>query len=138
MGRHQQTSFSAINAEQLSRYERQVPVELYLPAAHPKQAELINAFDARRTPDGRVIFNPGTGGFEYASYQELPLAYPDLKFIVGACGTKFGKTYGCSILITRMAWEVPESLNWWVAPSYKPERSATSTVHQVWSAEISV
>lgn len=131
MGRHQQPSFSAINAEQLSRYERQVPVELYLPSAHPKQAELINAFDARRTPDGRVIFNPGTGGFEYEAYQCLPLAYPDLKFVVGACGTKFGKTYGCSILITRMAWENPESLNWWVAPSYKQSEMAYRLVKRL-------
>lgn len=131
MGRHQQTGFNAISAEQLSRYERQVPVELYLPSAHPKQAELINAYDARKTPDGRVIFNPGTGGFEYDSYQQLPLAYPDLKFVVGACGTKFGKTYGCSILITRMAWENPESLNWWVAPSYKQSEMAYRLVKRL-------
>jgi hypothetical protein len=131
MGRHQQTSFSAITAEQLSRYERQVPVELYLPAAHPKQAELINAFDARKAPDGRVVFTPGTGGFSYEAYQALPLAYPDLKFVVGACGTKFGKTYGCSILITRMAWENPESLNWWVAPSYKQSEMAYRLVKRL-------
>lgn len=70
---------------------KKVPIELHLPAAHPKQAELINAFDARRLPNGGVIFNPGTGGFDYKTYQALPLAYPDLKFVVGACGTKFGK-----------------------------------------------
>jgi hypothetical protein len=110
---------------------RQVPVELHLPAAHPKQAELINAFDARRLPDGRVIFNPGTGGFDYRTYQSLPLAYPDLKFVVGACGTKFGKTYGCSILVARMAWEVKDSLNWWVAPSYRQSEMAYRLVKRL-------
>lgn len=111
--------------------EKKVPVELHLPAAHPKQGELINSFDARRTPEGKIVFNPGTGGFDYESYNKLPLAYPDLKFVVGACGTKFGKTYGCSILIARMAWENYDSLNWWVAPSYKQSEMAYRLVKRL-------
>lgn len=131
MGRHASRGFEAHSSSVLQKFDRQVPVELYLPAAHPKQAELINAFDARRAADGRVIFNAGTGGFDFESYQKLPLAYPQLKFVVGACGTKFGKTYGCSILITRMAWENPESLNWWVAPSYKQSEMAYRLVKRL-------
>jgi hypothetical protein len=44
--------------------------------------------------------------------------FPGLRFIVGACGTKFGKTYGCSTRLAKEAWDNPGSLNWWIAPSY--------------------
>lgn len=131
MGRHAAVHYEGASSPTLARFTRQVPIELHLPAAHPKQAELINAFDARRLADGKVIFNPGTGGFDFAAYQTLPLAYPDLKFVVGACGTKFGKTYGCSILIARMAWENKDSLNWWVAPSYRQSEMAYRLVKRL-------
>lgn len=131
MGRKAAPFFEGASSPIASKKSRQVPIELHLPAAHPKQAELINAFDARRLPNGHVIFNPGTGGFDYHSYQALPLAYPDLKFVVGACGTKFGKTYGCSILVARMAWEEKDSLNWWVAPSYRQSEMAYRLVKRL-------
>jgi hypothetical protein len=131
MGRRSAVDFQGTGSSVMRGITRTVPVELHLPNAHPRQAELINAFDARRTADGRVLFNPGTGGFDYHAYQALPLAYPDLKFVVGACGTKFGKTYGCSILIARMAWEVKDSLNWWVAPSYKQSEMAYRLVKRL-------
>ncbi len=131
MGRHSAPHFEGAASAMLTKLTRQVPIELHLPAAHPRQAELINAFDARRLPDGKVIFNPGTGGFDYAAYYALPLAYPELKFVVGACGTKFGKTYGCSILMTRMAWDVKDSLNWWVAPSYRQSEMAYRLVKRL-------
>jgi hypothetical protein len=100
----------------------QVPVELFLPEAHPKQGELINAFDARLDPE-----RPQLGAVfdsRHPNFYDLPLAYPDLRFIVGACGTKFGKTYGCSIRIVKEAWDKAGSLNWWVAPSYKQSEMA--------------
>ena len=131
MGRKPAIHFDGASSSILAKQTKQVPIELHLPAAHPKQAELINAFDARRLPNGQVIFNPGTGGFNYTAYQALPLAYPDLKFVVGACGTKFGKTYGCSILVTRMAWEEKDSLNWWVAPSYRQSEMAYRLVKRL-------
>lgn len=131
MGRHQARNFEGIGSSRLSAITTQVPVELFLPAAHPKQSELINAFDARRLSDGQVIFNPGTGGFDYSTYYGLPLAYPDLRFVVGACGTKFGKTYGCSILMARQAWDTKDSLNWWVAPSYKQSEMAYRLVKRL-------
>jgi hypothetical protein len=46
------------------------------------------------------------------------MMFPGLRFIVGACGTKFGKTYGCATRIAKEAWDNAGSLNWWVAPSY--------------------
>src|SRR5438045_3650509 len=118
MGRHKQASFTSHGNFGLPILEEAAPVELYLPPLHPKQAELVNAYDARRMSDGRIIFNSESGGFDYQSYNKLPLAYPQLRFVVGACGTKFGKTYGSSIMIARQAWENHDSLNWWVAPSY--------------------
>jgi hypothetical protein len=65
-------------------------VQLELPTPHPKQYELIFAFE----------LNPG------------------VRFVAGACGTKFGKTYGCSIRMVKEAWENENSLNWWIAPTY--------------------
>ena len=99
MGRKPAIHFDGASSSILAKQTKQVPIELHLPAAHPKQAELINAFDARRLPNGQVIFNPGTGGFNYTAYQALPLAYPDLKFVVGACGTKFGKALKLNELV---------------------------------------
>lgn len=102
--------------------ERVTPVELILPPAHPKQAELINAFDARvnpRHPEHGIIYDP-----DYPGFYSLPLAFPSLKFVAGACGSKFGKTYGCSIRIVKEAWDNPGTLNWWVAPSYAQSKMA--------------
>jgi hypothetical protein len=65
-------------------------VRLTLPSPHPQQAKLLNAFEE----------------------------VPGVRFVVGACGTKFGKTYGCSIRLVKEAWEKPNTLNWWVAPTF--------------------
>jgi hypothetical protein len=58
----------------------------------------------------------------------IPLLFPGLRFIVGACGTKFGKTYGCSTRMAREAWENQDSVNWWVAPSYNQADMAMDEV----------
>lgn len=109
--------------------ETQKEVELILPPSHPKQAELINAFDARRDPS-----HPELGPIyseDYPGFFNLPKFYPDLRFIAGACGSKFGKTYGCSIRIAKEAWDNPGSLNWWVAPSYKQAEIAYRLVKRL-------
>jgi hypothetical protein len=78
-------------------------IKLELPQPHPKQYELIFAFE----------LNPG------------------VRFVAGACGTKFGKTYGCSIRIVKEAWENERSLNWWVAPTYDQSGIAMSLVKRL-------
>jgi hypothetical protein len=79
------------------------PVSLELPQPHPKQYELICAFE----------LNSG------------------VRFVAGACGTKFGKTYGCSIRIVKEAWENENSLNWWVAPTYDQSVIAMSLIKRL-------
>jgi hypothetical protein len=54
----------------------------------------------------------------------LPLMYPHVRFVVGACGTKFGKTYGCCLRLIKEAWENPGSVNWWIAPINEQARNA--------------
>lgn len=78
-------------------------VKLELPQPHPKQYDLIFAFE----------LNAG------------------VRFVAGACGTKFGKTYGCSIRIVKEAWENPNSLNWWVAPTYDQSGIAMELVKRL-------
>jgi hypothetical protein len=87
----------------LSQASKTRQVILHLPEPHPTQAELINAFELR------------TG----------------VRFIAGACGTKFGKTYGCSIRLVKEAWEHRGSLNWWVAPSYAQSKMAYELVKRM-------
>jgi hypothetical protein len=79
-----------------------VPVSLELPPSHPKQFELINAFEKE-----------------------------NCRFIVGACGTKFGKTFGCSSRIIKEAWDNKDSLNWWVAPTFAQSKSAYNTIKRL-------
>jgi hypothetical protein len=129
MGRKGELEFSGKASEFLGRVERKTNVELILPPAHPKQAELINAFDARIDPEHPelgVIYNE-----LYPNFESLPKAYPDLRFIAGACGSKFGKTYGCSIRMAKEAWDNQNSLNWWVAPSYKQAEIAYRLVKRL-------
>jgi hypothetical protein len=130
------------------------PVTLHLPPAHPKQLELINAFDARkntgaeflctkcRDAQGKPLVHTSGdvlyGDDQIASHPDWPLAFPELRFIVGACGTKFGKTYGCSIKLVKEAWRNWDyvldqpldhpGLFWWVAPSYKQAKNAFKLV----------
>jgi hypothetical protein len=62
------------------------PVTLNLPPAHPKQVQLINAFDARKNPvTGEVVYDDEV----LKAHADWPLAFPGLRFVVGACGTKF-------------------------------------------------
>lgn len=78
-------------------------VKFTLPPAHSKeQYELVNAFELY-----------------------------GCRFVVGACGTKFGKTYGCSLRLAKEAWNNKGSLNWWVAPSYAQSKMAYRTVKRL-------
>jgi len=130
MGKRENVRFEGSRpSELLGQTERRKEVELILPPSHPKQAELINAFDARKDPDNLEagpIYNEN-----YPGFSELPHYYPDLRFIAGACGSKFGKTYGCSIRVAKEAWDNPGSLNWWVAPSYKQAEIAYRLVKRL-------
>jgi len=65
-------------------------VVLILPELYDRQAQLLMAF-----------------------YRD-----PKIRYVVGAWGSKAGKSYGASIVFTKHAWETPESVNWWIAPSY--------------------
>jgi hypothetical protein len=78
-------------------------VSLQLPSAHPKQFELISSLDAN----------------------------PDLRFIVGACGSKFGKTFGSTIAIVQQAWNNANSLNWWVAPTFAQSKMAYTLIKRL-------
>lgn len=78
---------------------------LRLPKAHPKQFELINAFELH--------------------------ADKGVRFVAGACGTKFGKTYGCAVRITQEAWLNDHSLNWWVAPVHAQAEIAFAKVQEL-------
>lgn len=84
----------------LEKIRKVKPVILELPPAHPKQYELINSFES----------------------------HPGLRFIVGACGTKFGKTMGCCIRLVQEAWANKGTLNWWIAPSYAQATNAYNLV----------
>lgn len=50
---------------------------------------------------------------------------------MGACGTKFGKTYGCSIRLVKEAWDNRNSLNWWVAPTFAQSKMAYNQVKRM-------
>lgn len=65
-------------------------VVLILPELYERQAELLMAF-----------------------YRD-----PSIRYVVGAWGSKGGKSYGASIVFVKHAWENPGSVNWWIAPSY--------------------
>lgn len=90
-GRKQDTDKeNVIKSEVFNTVTQTQRATLTLPKPHQKQYELIYAFE----------LNPG------------------VRFVAGACGTKFGKTYGCTTRIVKEAWENQGSLNWWVAPTY--------------------
>lgn len=93
------SSSGYLNKGLKSKSVKHIPVTFKLPEAHPKQFELIHAFE---------LYNA--------------------RFVVGACGTKFGKTYGCAIRLVKEAWENRHSLNWWVAPSYAQAKIAVDLV----------
>lgn len=86
MARKVLNKFAAPQSVILPQQERVKDVVLHLPAAHPKQAELINSFDARRHPELGIIYDD-----TFPDFESYPLAFPQLRFVVGACGSKFGK-----------------------------------------------
>jgi hypothetical protein len=92
-------------AKRVKKKEDAVPVRIQLPDAHPRQYELINAFEL----------------------------YPEknIRFVVGACGTKFGKTFGCVTRLIKEAWENKGTLNWWVAPVYGQSKMAYYTTKRM-------
>lgn len=77
-------------------------VNLELPPAHPAQHDMVNAFEKF-----------------------------GCRFIAAACGTKFGKTFGCAERTIMEAWNNRDSLNWWVAPSYAQSKAAYSTIKKM-------
>jgi hypothetical protein len=46
------------------------------------------------------------------------------RFVVAACGSKFGKTWGLASWIIREAWNREQGLFWWCAPVYKQAQIA--------------
>ncbi len=72
------------------------PVTLTLPPLHPRQYYLVTAIDK----------------------------IPGVRFVIGACGTKFGKTWGCCEAIVGRAWDHPGTLNWWIAPTFAQSKNA--------------
>jgi hypothetical protein len=46
------------------------------------------------------------------------------RFVVGAAGTKFGKTFGCAERLILEAWNNKDSVNWWVAPTFAQAKNA--------------
>lgn len=89
--------------QQEKKHNKQVT--LHLPQPHPKQYELINAFELQ--------------------------ADKGVRFVAGACGTKFGKTYGCTIRLVKEAWTHKNSLNWWVAPTFAQAKMAYDLVKRL-------
>lgn len=96
-------SRTIIERDSARAFQASQQIKLELPTPHQKQYELIFAFE----------LNPG------------------VRFVAGACGTKFGKTYGCSIRIVKEAWENENSLNWWVAPTYDQATMAMQLIKRL-------
>lgn len=46
------------------------------------------------------------------------------RFVVAACGSKTGKTFGLAVWIIREAWNTEQGLFWWCAPVYKQAQIA--------------
>lgn len=75
-----------------------------LPECHPAQHEFVYAFEK----------------------------YPSVRFVVAACGSKFGKTRGACIRIAKEAWEGhPGKLCWWLAPTYRQAENAYSEIRRM-------
>lgn len=103
MPRRQAPANHYLSASIQTRREVNKIVSLHLPDAHPLQHDLITALDKD----------------------------PKRRFVVGACGTKFGKTYGSTILLVRKAWENHGTLNWWVAPTFAQSKMAYALVKRL-------
>lgn len=46
------------------------------------------------------------------------------RFRMATCGRRWGKTYACINEIAQYAWENPDCMTWWVAPTYKQAKIA--------------
>ncbi|SIS88535.1 terminase large subunit domain-containing protein [Alicyclobacillus vulcanalis] len=46
------------------------------------------------------------------------------RFRVATCGRRWGKTYACANEIAKWAWEHPNAMTWWVAPTYRQTMTA--------------
>lgn len=77
-------------------------VTLTLPPAHPRQYEFLN-----------MLYQPG------------------VRFAVGACGTKFGKTFGTTTAMVKRAWDNKDSLNWWVSPTFVQAKMAFGIIKKL-------
>lgn len=55
----------------------------------------------------------------------------DHRFVVAACGTKTGKTFGLSNWLIKRAFGKRQSLNWWTAPTYKQAKIAFKLIGQL-------
>jgi hypothetical protein len=103
--------------------------KLYLPTVHSlSQEQLVYAWELRYDPvtdpqKKYACYRPNV-----AEWHTWPLAYPNLRVVVGACGTKFGKTHGCCIRMVKEAWDNKGSRNWWVAPSQEQSENAMEEI----------
>lgn len=75
-----------------------------LPECHPSQHDFVYCFENR----------PGT------------------RFVVAACGSKFGKTRGGAIRMVKEAWEGWQGkLCWWLAPTFSQSENAYNEVRRM-------
>jgi hypothetical protein len=106
--------------------------QLILPPCHSiYQRQLVHAWELRYDP----VTDPYKKNADYApddpEWHKLPLAHPKLRIVVGACGTKFGKTHGCAIRMVMEAWNNKGSKNWWVAPSQMQSENAMQEISKL-------
>jgi hypothetical protein len=50
------------------------------------------------------------------------------RIVIAACGSKLGKTFGLANWLIREAWNQPQRLCWWCAPTYKQAAIAFKTI----------
>lgn len=55
---------------------------------------------------------------------QLPLHQSKARFRIATCGRRWGKTYACINELAKFGWENPNTISWWVAPTYKQSRIA--------------
>jgi phage terminase large subunit-like protein len=53
-----------------------------------------------------------------------PMHASAARFRIATCGRRFGKTLLCLNELAKFAWENPDTLSWWVAPTYAQARMA--------------
>lgn len=55
---------------------------------------------------------------------QIPLHQSRARFRIATCGRRWGKTYACINELVKFGWENPNTISWWVAPTYKQSRIA--------------